>query len=104
MVAASFNALLSEEINAERLKRLRRETARSAQAKLDMLDYFDKNRTLKDYKGKVFDSSNILANIIEPQDYAELTESEIEQIYLNPETTQQELEAIEQLVKEREGK
>jgi hypothetical protein len=104
LVAASFNALLSEEINAERLKRLRRETARSAQAKLDMLDYFDKNRTLKDYKGKVFDSSNILGNIIQPQDYAELTESEIEQIYLNPETTPQELEAIEELLKERAGK
>ena len=52
----------------------------------------------------VFDSSNILGNIIQPQDYAELTESEIEQIYLNPETTPQELEAIEQLLKERAGK
>jgi hypothetical protein len=104
LVAASFNPLLSEEINAVRLKRLRKETARSAQARLDMLNYFKENNTLKDYTGKVFDSSNILGNIIEPQDYAELTESEIEQIYLNPETTPQELEAIEQLLKEREGK
>jgi hypothetical protein len=104
LVAASFNALLSEEINAVRLKRLREQTARSAQAKLDMIKYFDKNKTLRGYTGKVFDSSNILGNIIQPQDYAELTESEIEQIYLNPETTPQELEAIEQLLKEREGK
>jgi hypothetical protein len=104
LVAASFNPLLSEEINAERLKRLRKETARSAQAKLDMIKYFDKKKTLRGYTGEVFDSSNILGNIIQPQDYAELTESEIEQIYLNPETTPQELEAIEQLLKEREGK
>lgn len=104
LVAASFNPLLSEEINAVRLKRLRTETARSAQAKLDMIKYFDKNKTLRGYTGKVFDSSNILGNIIQPQDYAELTESEIEQIYLNPETTPQELEAIEQLLKERAGK
>ena len=104
LVAASFNPLLSEEINAVRLKRLRTETARSAQAKLDMIDYFDKNRTLKDYKGKIFDSSNILGNIIQPQDYAELTLSELEQIFTNPETTPQEIEAIRQLLKEREGK
>jgi len=69
-----------------------------------MIDYFDKNRTLKDYKGKIFDSSNILGNIIQPQDYAELTLSELEQIFTNPETTPQELEAIRQLLKEREGK
>lgn len=104
LVAASFNPLLSEEINAVRLKRLRKETARSAQARLDMLNYFKENNTLKDYTGKVFDSSNILGNIIQPQDYAELTLSELEQIFTNPETTPQELEAIRQLLKEREGK
>ena len=104
MVAASFNAVLSEEINAERLKRLRTETANSAQAKLDMIDYFDKNKTVRGYKGEIFDTSNLLAKIILPEDYAELTELELEQIYVNPTTTPQELQAIEQLLEERKGK
>ena len=104
LVAASFNPLLSEEINAERLKRLRRETARSAQAKLDMIDYFDKNKTLAGYKGEVFDSSNILGNIILPEDYADLTEQDLERIYVDPNTTDQELRAIEKLIQERQGK
>ena len=104
LVAASFNPLLSEEINAERLKRLRRETARSAQAKLDMIDYFDENKTLAGYKGEVFDSSNILGNIILPEDYADLSEQDLEQIYLDPNTTDQELRAIEKLIQERQGK
>lgn len=104
LVAASFNAVLSEEINAERLKRLRTETANSAQAKLDMIDYFDKNKTVRGYKGEIFDTSNLLAKIILPEDYAELTELELEQIYVNPTTTPQELQAIEQLLEERKGK
>jgi len=102
LVAASFNPLLSEEINAERLKRLRKETARSARAKLDAIDYFNDNRTLKGYKGEVFDSSTILANIILPEDYADLTEKELEDLYLDLSTTDQEAEAIAKLIEERE--
>jgi len=101
LIAATFNNLLSEEINAERLKRLRKETANSAQAKLDMIDWFDKNRTMRGYKGKIFDSSNLLDNLIKPEDYADLTDNELELIFTNPATTDQELNAIRKLLEQR---
>ena len=101
LIEATFNNLLSEEINAERLERLRKETAASAQAKLDMITYFDENKTLKGYKGKVFDSSNLLDNLIQPEDYADLTDDQLESIFTNPNTTDQELDAIRELLKDR---
>ena len=97
LVAASFNQLLPEEVNMKRLERLRNETFNSIKAMEDKIEYNKRERTLKGYKGEQSIDSLINA-IIKPEDYAGLSDDQLMTIFKDPNTSEEELNAIRKLI------
>src|SRR5690606_28624908 len=51
LISRAFNPLMTPEENARRVRRLMQTIGSMADAKQDMVDYFDQNGTLRGYKG-----------------------------------------------------
>ena len=60
LLRRTFDPTLSEEINAQRLEALVGQIRTMAQAKTEASDYFQANGTLKGFKGKIFNKSDII--------------------------------------------
>ncbi len=97
LVASTFNQLLGEEVNMKRLDRLRAETYNMMKAKEDKIAYLKKEGTLRGYEGEQSIDS-LLKAIIKPEDYAGLSDEELMTIFTDPNTSEEELNAIRKLI------
>ena len=101
LVDASFNQLLGEEVNMKRLDRIRAETYNMMKAKEDRIAYYKKEGTLRGYEGEQSVDS-LLNAIIQPEDYAGLSDDQLMTIFKDPNTSEAEHNAIRKLFQKDE--
>lgn len=58
LISRAYNPRLSEKANAERVGRLVQQIGNAAQSKVEAMEYFDKNGTLKGFQGRVYTASD----------------------------------------------
>ena len=81
----------------KRLERLRTETFNSIKSKEDKIAYIKKEGTLRGYEGEQSVDS-LLKAIIKPEDYAGLSDDQLMTIFKDPNTSEEELNAIRKLI------
>jgi hypothetical protein len=68
LIARAYNPALDEATNAKRMDRLIGSMEKMAKAKMKAMDYFEKNGTMKGYKGTTqFSANDILADLDTPE-------------------------------------
>tara|TARA_R100001594_G_scaffold150480_1_gene211859 strand:- start:1380 stop:2834 length:1455 start_codon:yes stop_codon:yes gene_type:complete len=89
LVAATFNKYLSEEVNIKRLERLREETVRGLDTKVDMYNHLKENGTLKNWEGTDLlnakeyknNKNEIQQNLFALEDYSSLDSDALLEMY-----------------------
>jgi hypothetical protein len=102
LVAANFNEMLPEEVNLKRMQRLYDTTMKASKAKEDKIAYFRENGTIKGWEGQVFTFEDIASSLVGKNDYKNLSQKELEKLYLNPDLNDYEAQLIEGLLKDME--
>ena len=102
LVAAAFNKSLPEEVNIARLRRLYGTIEDAALAKESGIEFYNKNSTIKGYQATplVFDS--IMNKLINSTDFESLSDEQLLKVYQSNDTTDEERDVIESIVKSRD--
>jgi hypothetical protein len=100
LVAANFNEMLPEEVNLKRMQRLYDTTMKASKAKEDKIAYFRKNGTIKGWEGQVFTFEDIASSLVDKKDYKNLSQKELEDLYVSTDLNDYEAQVIEELLKD----
>jgi len=102
LVDASFNDMLDESINLERMQRLFDTTLKAANAKKEQIAYFKKNGTLKKWEGETFTYESIASDLYKKDDYKNFSKDQLEEMFVSPNVDEAEAKIIEQILKDME--
>ena len=76
-VGYAYNIMLPPSINAKRLARLRNAAEQSAEEKNARINYFNKEGTLKGYKGRDWFAEDVYDSVFEEEDYKFMSDDQI---------------------------
>ena len=101
MVAAAFNKSLPEEVNIARLRRLYGTIEDAALAKENAIAHYNEFGTIKGYQSAPLNFESIMNKLVAPNDFEGLTDEQLLEVYKSDDTTDEERDVIESIVKAR---
>ena len=101
LVAAAFNKSLSEEVNISRLRRLYGTIEDAALAKENAIAHYNEFGTIKGYQSSPLNFESIMNDLVSPSDFEGLTDEQLLKVYESDDTTDEERDVIESIVKAR---
>ena len=101
LVAAAFNKSLPEEVNIARLRRLYGTIEDAALAKENAIAHYNEFGTIKGYQSAPLNFESIMNKLVAPNDFEGLTDEQLLEVYKSDDTTDEERDVIESIVKAR---
>ena len=102
LVAAAFNKSLPEEVNIARLRRLYGTIEDAALAKENAIAHYNEFGTIKGYQSAPLNFESIMNKLVAPNDFEGLTDEQLLKVYQSNDTTDEERDVIESIVKARD--